>query len=258
MIIQAQELTQLVIATISGQRGYLFDRTMDNQKKYEDAKIDLSSQIGKLRELTKDNPSQASRMTEIEHLSLQFKDVLDNNLKRFEEVTLIPTLKDYEDVLVVRDNMLRLSSDMLKEEYALLIQREASVSKAIERYQMILLVGGMAAALIVLIFNWNLLLARSQISATEATMRESEERLRLAIRGSNDGIFDWDLKSHDIYWSPQYKQMLGYTEEEIEGSEANFRKLLHPEDSESFWETFNNYISGNMSEFSCIFRMIGK
>ncbi len=258
VIINAQELTQLIIATISVQRIYLFDRTMDNQKKYEDAKINLSSQIGKLRELTIDNPSQSSRMMEIEHLSLQFKDFIDDNLKRFENVTLVPTLKDYEEVFAVRDNMLRLSNDLLKEEYALLIQNENNLSKAIDRYQITLLIGSIAAFLIVLLFNWNLLLARSKISATEASMRESEERFRLAIRGSNDGIFDWDLKSHNIYWSPQYKQMLGFTEEDIEGSEEAFRRLLHPEDSESFWETFNNYINGNLSEFSLVYRMVGK
>ncbi len=258
VIIQAQELSKFVIATISAQRRYLFERSESNVKQYEDAKITLSSQIGKLRELVRDNPSQASRMTEIEHLSLQFKDALDGNLKKFEDTTLSPTLKDYDDVVVVRDNILRLNNDMLDEEYALLIQREGTVTTALERYQISLLIGGIIASLIVLIFNWNLLLAQSKISVAEAGMKESEERLRLAIRGSNDGIFDWDLKNHGIYWSPQYKQMLGFTEEEIEGSEEAFRKLLHPEDSESFWETFNNYINGNLSEFSSIYRMVGK
>ena len=258
VIMQGQELINLVLKTISTQRVYLFNSQEESLKAYDETKIALSSQIGKLRALVKDNPPQSSRMTEIEHLSLQFKDVLDETVKTFKDTTAVPTLKDYNEVVVIRDNILRLANDMLKEEYTLLFQRDATVLRTIEQYQGGLLVAGVVATLLILIFNWYLLQAQANVSLIKANLEESEERLRLAIRGSNDGIFDWDFKTHEIYWSPQYKQMLGYTEEEIEGNEETFRKLLHPEDSENFWETFNNYINGNLSEFSNIYRMVGK
>ena len=49
----------------------------------------------------------------------------------------------------------------------------------------------------------------------EVALQQSEERFELAMLGANDGLFDWDLESGDIYLSPRWKSMLGYTDEEL-------------------------------------------
>ena len=258
VIMNMQDLITIVINTISQQRNYVISGEEPYLKAYEETKAQLSSKIAYLRDLTIDNPSQATRLNEIEHLSLKLKDVLDQKITSFQGTPLIPTLADYNDMVKIRDNMLRLSYDVLKAEYKLLGVRERKVTNMIDQYQLSLLAGGIVASLIILIFNWYLLQAKTQASLAEASLRESEERLRLAIRGSNDGIFDWNFKTHQIYWSSQYKAMLGYSDDEIKGDEETFRTLLYPEDSESFWESFNNYINGSLSEFSCVFRMVHK
>lgn len=258
VIIDTQTMINTIVATISLQRNYILTQNEESLRNFEKSKIKMSSEIGALRDLVKDNPAQSSRLTEIDHLSLQFKDELDRKIATFKASAIAPLLTDYESLVVIRDNMLRLANDVLAEEYKLLISRELLVSKTIDRYQISLLIGGIVAALIILIFNWYLLSAQSKISEVETTLRESEERLRLAIRGSNDGVFDWNLKTHDVFWSPQFKAIIGYSDYEIWGSEELFRQLLHPEDAEVFWETFNNYINGNLSEFSCVFRMLDK
>lgn len=258
VIIQTQAMINTTISTIGLQRNFLLFKDNEYLKRFEDSKIRLSEQIADLRGLVKDNPSQSSRMNEIEHLSLRLKDALDANTKWFQSSDETPSMKDREEIATIMDNMLRLGNDMLKEEYDLLLKRGRTVSRNIDNYQASLLIGGVVASIIILIFNWYLLEAQSKISTAEANLKESEERMRLAIRGSNDGIFDWNLKNHQIYWSPQFKAMLGYEDSELESSEATFRSLLHPDDSEGFWENFNNYINGNLSEFSSIFRMIHK
>lgn len=258
VIIDTQTMINTIVTTISLQRNYILTQNEESLRNFEKSKIKMSSEIGALRDLVKDNPAQSSRLTEIDHLSLQFKDELDRKIATFKASAIAPLLTDYESLVVIRDNMLRLANDVLAEEYKLLISRELLVSKTIDRYQISLLIGGIVAALIILIFNWYLLSAQSKISEVETTLRESEERLRLAIRGSNDGVFDWNLKTHDVFWSPQFKAIIGYSDYEIWGSEELFRQLLHPEDAEVFWETFNNYINGNLSEFSCVFRMLDK
>lgn len=259
VIMQTQELTMLVTNVISAHRNLVLLKKEGAQATYDDAKAKMSNHIAMLRELTKDNAAQSSRMNEVEHLSLKLKDALDQKTVTFGAgMESTPMLMDYDDVVKIRDDIFRLTSDMLESEYKLLGVRERVVQATVNRYQASLLIGGIVSTLIILIFNWYLLQAQSKVSTAEANLRDSEERLRLAIRGSNDGIFDWNFKTHQIYWSPQYKAMLGYDDSEVKGDEETFRNLLHPEDSESFWENFNNYINGNLSEFSCVFRMMHK
>ena len=65
---------------------------------------------------------------------------------------------------------------------------------------------------------------------TEAALRESEERLRLAFAGAQEGVWDWDLASGAVVYSPRWKQMLGYADDEIEPHVRAWELLLHPDD----------------------------
>jgi len=65
-----------------------------------------------------------------------------------------------------------------------------------------------------------------------ARVRVSEERLRLAIEAVNDGVFDFDFKRDEVYFSPRYYTMLGYEPYEMPPSRETWKDLLHPEDRE--------------------------
>ena len=64
----------------------------------------------------------------------------------------------------------------------------------------------------------------------EAALRESEERLRLAFVGAQEGVWDWNLETGAVVYSPRWKQMLGYEEDEIEPHVREWERLLHPDD----------------------------
>jgi PAS domain S-box-containing protein len=64
----------------------------------------------------------------------------------------------------------------------------------------------------------------------EAALRESEERLRLAFVGAQEGVWDWNLETDAVVYSPRWKQMLGYEEDEIEPNVREWERLLHPDD----------------------------
>jgi diguanylate cyclase (GGDEF)-like protein/PAS domain S-box-containing protein len=64
----------------------------------------------------------------------------------------------------------------------------------------------------------------------EEALRQSEERYSLAVRGANDGLWDWDLRTDRIYFSPRWKQMLGYQEHEIGDSVQEWFSRVHPDD----------------------------
>jgi PAS domain S-box-containing protein len=66
----------------------------------------------------------------------------------------------------------------------------------------------------------------------EEALRISEERFALAVQGSNDGIWDWDIQNNSLYWSPRLKELLGYADDELDVDCDTFDSHLHPDDRE--------------------------
>ena len=93
---------------------------------------------------------------------------------------------------------------------------------------------------------------------TEQALRESERRYELAARGANDGIWDWDLTTNQIYFSSRWKAMLGYEENEIGNTLSEWFDRVHPEDLESLRLDISSHTSGVTSHFEKEFRMLHK
>jgi PAS domain S-box-containing protein len=58
----------------------------------------------------------------------------------------------------------------------------------------------------------------------------SEERLKLALEGSGDGLWDWNMSTGEVYLSPRYLEMLGYEADELPQNVSTWEQLVHPED----------------------------
>jgi diguanylate cyclase (GGDEF)-like protein/PAS domain S-box-containing protein len=63
-----------------------------------------------------------------------------------------------------------------------------------------------------------------------AALRDSEERLTLAMAGARDGLWDWTLKSNVVHWSPRWKAMLGFEDTDLGTSPDEWLSRIHPED----------------------------
>ncbi|MEH1943330.1 MAG: PAS domain S-box protein [Nostoc sp.] len=65
---------------------------------------------------------------------------------------------------------------------------------------------------------------------TEEVLKESEQRWQLALRGNNDGIWDWNVKTNEVFFSPRWKEMLGYEDDEISNHLDERVTRVHPDD----------------------------
>jgi len=79
---------------------------------------------------------------------------------------------------------------------------------------------------------------------TLEALRESEERYSLAARGANDGLWDWDLRSDEVYFSPRWKSMLGFGESEISNRPEEWLGRVHPEDRERLRADLDTHLQG--------------
>lgn len=64
----------------------------------------------------------------------------------------------------------------------------------------------------------------------EDALKESEQRWQLSVRGTNDGIWDWNVKTNEVFFSTRWKKMLGYEEHEISNHLNEWLKRVHPDD----------------------------
>ncbi len=79
-------------------------------------------------------------------------------------------------------------------------------------------------------------------------LRSSEERLQLAINGVNDGIWDWNLVSDEVYFSPKWKNMIGYSATELGNTIETFRALMHPDDADPVFEKLERVLADPHSD----------
>ena len=57
-----------------------------------------------------------------------------------------------------------------------------------------------------------------------------QERLSYAIRGSNDGLWDWNIQTNEIYFSPRWKEIIGYSDDEFKNEYSQWLNKVHPDD----------------------------
>ncbi len=98
----------------------------------------------------------------------------------------------------------------------------------------------------------------SERKRIEAALRESQERYELAVRGANDGLWDWDLKSNRMYFSPRWKSILGYGEDEIGNQPEEWFNRIHPDDFEQVKLQISAHLKGLTVHFESEHRIRDK
>jgi PAS domain S-box-containing protein len=93
---------------------------------------------------------------------------------------------------------------------------------------------------------------------TEEALRESEERLELAIAGTKLGMWDWNVKTGDMICNDRWAEMLGYQLRELPQNITLWETLLHPDDNNQVMEKLNRHLKDGKHGYSAEFRMKSK
>jgi diguanylate cyclase (GGDEF)-like protein/PAS domain S-box-containing protein len=95
----------------------------------------------------------------------------------------------------------------------------------------------------------------TQRKIAEQALQESENRLMLAIKGSNDAPWDWDLEKNRLYYSPQWWHMLGYETDELASNAELWQSLVHPDDIEFIQNDLRQALNSGQSMHAVEFRL---
>lgn len=89
----------------------------------------------------------------------------------------------------------------------------------------------------------------------ELELRKSEDRWQLALLGTGDGLFDWNMVTNEAFMSPQLKRTLGFDDHEIENSFEGWQTLVHPQDLEKVTATLQDHLQNKGSCYRAEYRM---
>ncbi len=78
----------------------------------------------------------------------------------------------------------------------------------------------------------------------EKKLRASEARWQFALEGAGDGVWDWDAETGEVFFSRQWKAMLGYEEEEVENHISEWESRIHPEDRDLALQDLKDHLAG--------------
>ncbi|MEL6221991.1 MAG: bifunctional diguanylate cyclase/phosphodiesterase [Cyanobacteria bacterium J06627_8] len=90
---------------------------------------------------------------------------------------------------------------------------------------------------------------------SEEKLQKSEERFSLAMRGANDGLWDWNLETNEVYYSPRWKSMLGYETDELADDLSTWQSVVHPDDKDRVLNMVQDYLVGKTDSFDIEMRM---
>lgn len=150
--------------------------------------------------------------------------------------------------------------DMQGHEWTLAITSTPAFEAKIDRAKpLIVALAGVVISFLFFAVAWSLATHRSRALALAGEMtdafRRSEERFELAIRGANDGLWDWNIQTHTVYFSPRWKSMLGYEEDEVGDSLDEWRKRIHPDDLERVEAEVEACLEGRTAHYQSEYRV---
>ncbi|MFZ3082739.1 diguanylate cyclase domain-containing protein [Rhodoferax ferrireducens] len=125
-----------------------------------------------------------------------------------------------------------------------------------------LALGGLAALALIVWQGTRLFMTRRRLTEQyrlvllqKKRLRESEFRWKFAIEGSGDGLWDWNVADGNVYFSAQYKQMLGLTVDEMDQRLQEWETRVHPDDKAGSLMALQSHLDGQSPVYAAQYRM---
>jgi diguanylate cyclase (GGDEF)-like protein/PAS domain S-box-containing protein len=95
----------------------------------------------------------------------------------------------------------------------------------------------------------------TRLKLAQYTTQTNEERLRLALEGIDEAVWDWDMETNQVYRSPRWAEMLGYKPDEITPAPEAWQELIHPDDLIISDQALQDHLEGRSPAYVCEYRI---
>jgi PAS domain S-box-containing protein len=99
---------------------------------------------------------------------------------------------------------------------------------------------------------------QKQFDEMTLAVQQNEERWQLALAGNKLGVWDWNLAEKEIFYSPRWKEVLGYEKQDLKNQFEEWEQRIHPEDKDQVLAAFTQHLSGQTPAYKSEHRLRGK
>jgi PAS domain S-box-containing protein len=273
VILVAQSTLGIFDGTLAEQRGFFITGDNEFVERFMADKSKLIAATQKLVDMTTDSEVQNNKALKLKEIAQNYADYLEFRKDKFtgvfdknkvapEQLALFHQgIQKVEDL---HDEFYRVSGDLLDEENRLLQERIRAENEKRVQYNNNFIASLIGACVFIILTNWVIFTMQRKHLLENERLQKIEDRYSVAVKATNDGIFDWNVEKKEIFLSAQIFGMCGYHKENYEGSllgltiflrGKNPLDFIHPEDIEQFKGSLNSFLNNETSEYNNIFRV---
>lgn len=240
---------------LTAERNYIATREEKYLIDVRTNKRKIRQELEALKKRVSDAPKQVARVEDMIKIISSID--VTNMQGDWDETTNLDTVK-LKKRTIIRQNaqkMYRVNEAFMQDEQNKFNERVYKMLQTNDRFLKIFFVSGSAFLIILLFFNSNMLKFQMDRLKVTEKLEVTEQRLSLAFQAMNDGIYDWNIQTGDLYLSERYLEMLGYDSNNFTHEVEAVFALMHKDDEAKVRRVLDEYFTGKRDSFAVDFRM---
>lgn len=259
LIRQSRKILQHLIDMETGVRGYILTSQKSFLEPYDTSKVTTPGLIKQLHEYTKDDNTTQDNIDLWLKKILPYMQLMQESLETFQKNGSRNISVDILDAQKLQMDELRaLLEGYIQTRIEKLQEQIKRSDESRENFKYVLIFGVVLAIGVMLLATAIILALITRAQHAAKATAEAEERFRLVMNGVNDGLFDFNVPENKIYFSRNFKAMLGYNDEEHPDTVEAASRLIHPDDYDQVMECSRQYQAREIPEYVNIFRALHK
>lgn len=254
-LFEMESANLLVEKMLLSQQGYMIFGEQQFIEDYEETTQRLSKTLTNLSAFSLEDQLQRGILGSVDQKISLLETELESRAANRLTVNTADIVTANQKIDALKSEISETFEALISEGKSLLDTQSLSAENKTRQNEQLMLVTAGIAILLIISIAANFILRRSFRRLFTGQVSEEEQVLELAVEGSKDGIFDWDIQSGEVNYSDQFIALLGCEREEFSGKVEDFTDRLHPEEKETVQNYIELYLKGRLSEYSNTFRM---